>query len=94
MSSSWGPVLQQLVAERYARLLARALLLTSSRADAEDLVQDALVATFTSRARFRAVEPAEQYVRCAIATRYLNRLRSGSREQAALTEIEHRRALT
>lgn len=84
MPGAWEPVLQQLVSERYERLLTRAMLLTASRADAEDLVQDALVATFASRARFRSVEPAEAYVRRAIATRFVNRLRNGSRESSAM----------
>lgn len=84
MPGAWQPALEQLVTERYGRLVARAMLLTGSRADAEDLVQDALVATFSGRARFRAVEPAEQYVRRAMATRFVDRTRRASRERSAL----------
>ena len=53
MGRRWEPMLEQLVDERYQRLVARAMLLVPSRHDAEDLVQDALVATFGGRARFR-----------------------------------------
>ncbi|MET0789169.1 MAG: sigma-70 family RNA polymerase sigma factor [Cellulomonas sp.] len=84
MSRHWEPMLEQVVAERYARLVARAMLLVRSRADAEDLVQDALVSTFGGRARFRSVEQAEQYVRRAIVSRFIDRTRHDAVEHAAL----------
>lgn len=84
MTARWQTVLEQLVDERYARLLARATLVAASPADAEDLVQDALVATFASRARFTHVAQAEQYVRRAIVTRSVDRARSAASERRAV----------
>ena len=84
MSGHWEPMLERVVAERYARLVARAMLLVRSRADAEDLVQDALVSTFGGRARFRSVEQAEQYVRRAIVSRFIDGTRHDHVEHAAL----------
>ncbi|KMM46675.1 RNA polymerase subunit sigma-24 [Cellulomonas sp. A375-1] len=83
MSSRWEPMLDQLVRERYPRLLSRATLLCGSRHDAEDLVQDALVATFGGRARFDSIGEAEHYVRRAIATRFIDRGRRTTRERDA-----------
>lgn len=67
--AAWQSTLEALVRERYPRLLARACLVTQTLADAEDLVQEALVATFTARARFDSLGEAEQYVRRAMVTR-------------------------
>ena len=87
MGRRWEPMLEQLVDERYQRLVARAMLLVPSRHDAEDLVQDALVATFGGRARFRSIGEAEQYVRLAITSRSVDRARRGARESDALTRV-------
>jgi RNA polymerase sigma factor (sigma-70 family) len=83
VQGDWEPLLEQLVRERYARLLARAYLLVRSRGDAEDLVQEALLATFGGRARLRSVEAAEQYVRRAIVSRFVDRLRRDGRQASA-----------
>lgn len=69
--NAWQPTLEALVRERYPRLVARALLVTSA-ADAEDLVQEALVATFSARARFASLAEAEQYVRRAVVSRSID----------------------
>ena len=82
--AGWEPMLEEVARERYPRLVARALLLTRSRDEAEDLVQDALVATFGGRARFETVAQAEQYVRRAIVSRFVDRARRAGRERAAL----------
>ena len=87
MARRWEPMLEQLVDERYPRLVARAMLLVPSRHDAEDLVQDALVSTFGGRARFRSIGEAEQYVRLAITSRFVDRTRRGAREADALTRV-------
>lgn len=84
MARGWEPMLEQVARERYPRLVARAMLLVPSRADAEDLVQEALVATFTARARFGSVGQAEQYVRRAIVSRFVDRVRRGDRERSAV----------
>ena len=82
-------MLEQVARECYPRLVARALLLTRSRPDAEDLVQDALVATFGGRARFGTAAQAEQYVRRAIVTRWVDRVRRSSRERDVLDRVGH-----
>jgi RNA polymerase sigma factor (sigma-70 family) len=87
MARRWQPLLERLARERYPQLIARATLLTGERATGEDLVQDALVATFSGRARFTTLAEAEQYVRRAMATRYVDRIRSSGRERAALRRV-------
>lgn len=89
----WEPMLEVVARERYPHLVARALLLTRSRADAEDLVQDALVATFGGRARFDSPAQAEQYVRRAIVSRFVDRTRKDTRERAALDHVAHEASL-
>ena len=84
MSRRWEPLLEQVAQERYGRLVARAMLYERSRADAEDLVQDALVATFSARRSFGSVEQAEAYVRRAMASRFIDRTRRRGVERAVL----------
>ncbi|GEM00317.1 RNA polymerase sigma factor [Cellulomonas terrae] len=91
MGRGWEPMLEQVARERYPRLVARAMLLVPSRADAEDLVQEALVATFAARARFGSVGQAEQYVRRAIVSRFVDRVRRGDRERSAVERTAARR---
>ncbi|MDM7831458.1 sigma-70 family RNA polymerase sigma factor [Cellulomonas edaphi] len=86
MRGDWEPLLEQLVRERYTRLLARAMLLVGARGDADDLVQEALLSTFSGRARLTSVEAAEQYVRRAIVSRFIDRLRRDGREAIAHDE--------
>ncbi|MCA0180281.1 MAG: SigE family RNA polymerase sigma factor [Actinobacteria bacterium] len=54
---------EQFVAARYAALARTALLLTGSRASAEDLLQEALLKTYVAWSSVRAREAAEAYVR-------------------------------
>jgi len=77
-------MLERVAHERYPRLVAHAMLLVRSREQAEDLVQDALVATFTGKARFASLAEAEQYVRRAIVSRFMDAARKRGRERAAL----------
>lgn len=90
----WEPLLDQLVRERRRALLARAVMVTGSQADAEDLLQDALVATFGSRARFSSVAAAEQYVRRAIVTRSIDAARSRASERRAVDRLAGMAAAT
>ncbi|KQR17198.1 sigma-70 family RNA polymerase sigma factor [Cellulomonas sp. Leaf334] len=92
MSRQWEPMLEQVARERYPRLVARAMLLVASRADAEDLVQEALVATFSSRARFESPGQAEQYVRRAIVSRFVDRTRKREYEKLAQQRVAARPA--
>jgi len=77
--SRWQPVAETLMRERYRHLVAYAYLLERDQAAAEDLVQDALVRTFTRSARFDSTAQAEAYVRRVIASRFIDDVRAGSR---------------
>lgn len=85
--AAWEPVLEALVRERYPRLVARARLVAPSAAEAEDVVQDALVATFSGRARFASVAEAEAYVRRAIASRSVDAGRRRARDQRTAARV-------
>ncbi|UZN03356.1 RNA polymerase sigma factor [Cellulomonas sp. S1-8] len=80
-------VLSELVRDRYPALLARARMLVRDPVAAQDLVHDALVATFVGRARFTSVPAAEQYVRRALATRFVDGLRRRGRERAGFERL-------
>ena len=80
--STWQPVAEALMRERYRSLVAYAYLLERDQAAAEDLVQDALVRTFTRSARFGSVPQAEAYVRRAIASCFIDDARSRKRRSA------------
>lgn len=75
--SSWTQVMETLVRERRPALVGYAYLLTGSRADAEDLVQDAIVRTFARGRAKTSVREAEAYVKRAIANEAINRSRHG-----------------
>lgn len=85
--SGWAPALDRLVQERYGGLVAYATILTGERGTAHDVVHDALVSTFTARASFGSVPQAEGYVRRAIASRFLDSVRRGGRERAAVQRL-------
>ncbi|MBN2176502.1 MAG: sigma-70 family RNA polymerase sigma factor [Demequinaceae bacterium] len=72
---AWRGLLAEVVRTRHASLLAYGYLLTSSRADAEDLVQDALVKVFSRVRTLPNAAAADQYVRRAMLTLYLDRRR-------------------
>src|SRR5665648_68901 len=77
-------MLEQVARERYPRLVAYGMLLTGSLAEAEDLVQDALVSTFSGRARFGTAAEAEAYVRRAVASTFIDHGRRRTAERKAL----------
>lgn len=87
MARPWERLLEQLVHERYGTLVGWATLVCGSREDAQDLLQEALLATFSSRARFTTLPEAEQYVRRAVATRSIDAARRRGRERVALGTI-------
>lgn len=86
--AAWEPMLERLVRERHRALIAYAYLLTRDVRDAEELVQDALVATFSGRAHFQSIGHAEAYVRRAIASRFVDAQRKRSRERARVDRVE------
>jgi RNA polymerase sigma-70 factor (ECF subfamily) len=82
---SWQPVVEELIAERGARLVAYAAMLTSHDRDAEDLFQDALVKSFSRRRAVDTVGDAEGYVRRAMQTLVIDRSRARAVRQRAAT---------
>ncbi len=84
MGRRWEDLLEQVARERYQRLVAHATLVSASPSDAQDLVQESLIAAFSGRARFGSVEQAEAYVRRAIASRAVDAGRRKTREARLL----------
>ena len=70
--ADWEQVLDALVRERGAALTRYASLLTGDTRDADDLVQEALVRSFSQGRPIREVAAAEAYVRRAILTVFLD----------------------
>jgi len=71
----WEPVLDEVMRERSPRLLAYARLLTGDDAEAQDVLQDALVRSFSRGRAFDNANLAEAYVRRAIPSVFIDRLR-------------------
>ena len=71
-SPRWEDVVHRLVAERGDALTRYAYLISGSRDDASDLVQDALVKTFGRLRNGFTIASAEAYVRRAILNTYLD----------------------
>lgn len=85
----WEPILDEVMRERGAGLLAYARLLTGSDADAEDVFQDALVRSFSRGRSFTHVNAAEAYVRRAIPCVFIDRLRSQRTRERATEGLAH-----
>jgi len=77
--SEWEAVARELVDARYGVLVGYARLVAGGAADAEDLVQDALISTFGRRRTFESIPEAEAYVRRAIVSRFIDGARRSSR---------------
>lgn len=75
----WESVVTRLVTERGEALTTYAYLISGSRDDASDLVQDALVKTFGRLRNGFTIASAEAYVRRAILNTYLDSGRRTSR---------------
>jgi RNA polymerase sigma-70 factor (ECF subfamily) len=74
--AAWQSLLEELVRERRPMLIGYAALLTGSRDEAEDLVHDAIVRTFGRPRSFPNLNAADAYVRRAIASAFIDRVRS------------------
>ncbi|MDN4472080.1 sigma-70 family RNA polymerase sigma factor [Demequina zhanjiangensis] len=72
-------MLTELMRSAAPRLAAYGYLLTGSQAAGEDLVQDAVVKVFVRRRRLPNVQAAEAYVRAAMRTLHLDRVRREAR---------------
>jgi RNA polymerase sigma factor (sigma-70 family) len=70
--SNWRGVLEQLVRERGRALFGYAYVLTGSRDEADDLLQDALVRAFKAGRSARSVDEAHVYVKKGIATAFID----------------------
>lgn len=75
----WEDVVTRLVSERGDALTRYAYLISGSREDASDLVQDALVRTFGRLRNGFTIDSAESYVRRAILNAHLDSGRRRSR---------------
>ena len=75
----WEGVARRLVDARYGVLVGYARLVSGGTNDAEDLVQEALISTFSRRRTFDSLPQAEAYVRRAIVSRFLDGARRSSR---------------
>jgi RNA polymerase sigma-70 factor (ECF subfamily) len=67
--------MESVVRERRPALVGYAYLMTGSRVEAEDLVQDAIVRTFARGRAKTSVAQAEAYIKRAIANEAINRAR-------------------
>lgn len=85
--AAWEPLLEQLVQTRHRDLLAYAQMLTGSRSDAEDLVQEALIATFGRGRSLPNVVVAETYVRRAIASKFIDSKRRSTVETRVMRKV-------
>ncbi len=82
--STWSRALDQLVRERGPALFGYAYVLTGNAADAEDLVQTALVRTFRTGKASGGLDSTHAYVKKAITTAFIDAgRRSGARPQRA-----------
>lgn len=86
----WEPLLDEVMRERTPRLLAYARLLTRDDAEAEDVLQDALVRAFSRGRSFPDADRAEAYVKQAIPSVFIDRYRSRRSRDAAHERLAHR----
>lgn len=80
--AGWEQVADALMTERYPRLLARARVLALTEDEAADLVQEALLRTFSRHRGFASVAQAEQYVRRTIVTVFADEAGRAGRERS------------
>ena len=85
----WEPLLEQVMRERAPRLLAYAAMLTGDDAEAHDVLQDALVRSFSRGRTFDHVNQAEAYVRRAIPSVVIDRSRKFRAEPRPADEQAH-----
>jgi RNA polymerase sigma-70 factor (sigma-E family) len=85
--TAWQGLLEELVRDRRPALIGYAALLTGDRGEAEDLVHDAVVRTFGRPRSFPNVNAADAYVRRAIASAFIDRVRSRRSWLSALPRL-------
>ena len=77
--AEWHDAMEALMRDRERALLGYAYLVCGNAAEAQDLVQDALVKTFSRPRPGLTSLKAEAYVRRAITTTYVDRYRRHQR---------------
>jgi len=80
----WQALVERLIAERGSRLVAYGGMLVARGEDAEDLVHDAIVKTFSRRRDIRDLDHAEAYVRRVMPTIAIDRARSRASRRRAV----------
>lgn len=70
--SAWADTLDELMRSRASSLFGYAYVLTGDAAEAEDLLQDALVRTFRSNRRSGSLNEAHVYVKRAISSAFID----------------------
>ena len=85
--AAWQGLLDELLRERRPALIGYAALLTGDRREAEDLVHDAVVRTFGRPRSFPSLNAADAYVRRAIASAFIDRMRSRRSWFAAMPRL-------
>ena len=81
--ATWPGVLDELMRTRRGALVGYAALLTGDLASAEDVVHDAIVKSFSRGRGFSHVNQADAYVRRAIASVFIDRVRRDERFRKA-----------
>ncbi|MCC2335845.1 sigma-70 family RNA polymerase sigma factor [Cellulomonas wangsupingiae] len=90
MARPWEVLLEEVARQRWRRLVTHATFVSGSYADAPDLVQEALISTFSGRARFTTADQAEAYVRRAIASRAVDASRRRARDRRLVADVAGR----
>ncbi|WP_062203465.1 RNA polymerase sigma factor [Demequina salsinemoris] len=80
-------VVEALYAQSMRRLSAYAYALVGSYSGAEELVQDAIVKTFSKRRRWQDLAAAEAYVRATIRNLHIDAVRRNARWTARLPKL-------
>lgn len=85
--AAWQGLLDELLRERRPALIGYAALLTGDRDEAEDLVHDAVVRTFGRPRSFPSLNAADAYVRRAVASAFIDRMRTRRSWFAAIPRL-------
>ncbi|NTV39151.1 MAG: sigma-70 family RNA polymerase sigma factor [Demequinaceae bacterium] len=88
--AAWQPLLMDVMRKRSHALIAYAGLFTGNTGEAEDVVQEALIRTFSRGRRFENAAAAESYVRRAIPSVFIDRGRSATSAWRAHTRAVDR----
>lgn len=83
--AQWQSLVDQLIRERGPQLVAYGAMLVGRDGDAEDLVHDAIVKTFSRRRSIGTVGEAHAYVRKAMPSIVIDRTRSAASRRRALS---------